>query len=113
MPTIHFLPMGVSASCAEGETIFEVAKRQSIAIETACVGKGTCGLCRVRVIEGEEHLSPYGDIDEKHLGNVYHLTRVRLSCQARVSGDVTVELAPKRKPKKKTGGPGPVGPTRR
>jgi len=113
MPTIHFLPMGVSAECADGETIFEVGKRHSIVIETACVGKGTCGLCRVKVLAGDDSLSPYGDIDEKHLGNVYHLTRVRLSCQARVHGDVTVELAPKRRAKKNPSGSRNTGPGRR
>jgi uncharacterized 2Fe-2S/4Fe-4S cluster protein (DUF4445 family) len=31
--------------------------------------------------------------ERRHLGNVYFLTKIRLSCQARVSqGDVTVEI---------------------
>jgi ferredoxin len=92
----------VTADGADGESLFEIGKRAGVEIETACVGQATCGLCRVKVLEGDEHLSEITDADEKHLGNVYFLTRVRLACQAFVrGGDVVVELAPKRRPKKK------------
>jgi uncharacterized 2Fe-2S/4Fe-4S cluster protein (DUF4445 family) len=102
MPTITFMPQGVEAPCDDGETVFSVGQRAGVAIETACVGKATCGLCRVRILAGEEHLNEFTDDEEKHLGNVYYLTKVRLSCQSVVSGgDVVVELAPKRKKKKK------------
>ena len=86
----------------DGESLFEIGGRARVPIETACVGKGTCGLCRVRVIAGAEHLSPYTDEELKHLGNVYFLTRIRLTCRARVSGgDVAVQLAPKKAPRSK------------
>ena len=98
MPTVTFMPAGVSESYQDGERLFDIGRRVGIEIETACVGKGTCGLCRVRVTAGEEHLSPYNEEEQKHMGNVYFLTKVRLSCQATASGgDIAVELAPKRK----------------
>jgi uncharacterized 2Fe-2S/4Fe-4S cluster protein (DUF4445 family) len=101
MPRVTFLPAGLTADCREGETVFEVGRRHGIAIETACVGKATCGLCRIRIVAGEEHLSPQNDDERKHLGNVYFLTKIRLSCQSVVQGgDVTVELAPRRGKKK-------------
>jgi uncharacterized 2Fe-2S/4Fe-4S cluster protein (DUF4445 family) len=97
MPTVTFLPAGVQAPCADGESVFEVAKRAGVMVDTSCVGKGTCGLCRVKVVAGETYLPPYGDVDRKHLGNVYFITKVRLSCQAIVTdGDVTVEVPPKK-----------------
>ena len=96
MPRITFLPAGITAECDDGETVFEVGRRHQIAIETACVGRATCGLCRVRVVAGAEFLSPYNQEEEKHLGNVYFLTKIRLACQSTVrGGDVTVELAPR------------------
>ena len=95
--SIRFLPDDVTVACKAGETVFEVGRRAGVAIETACVGKATCGLCRVRVVEGEAHLNAPGPHDERHLGNVYYLTKVRLACQAVIEGgSVTVELAPKR-----------------
>ena len=82
---------------AEGTTLFEAGAKAAAGIDTACVGKGTCGLCRVKIVAGAEHLNPYTDEERKHLGNVYHLTKVRLSCRCRVGGDVAIEIVRKRK----------------
>ena len=74
-----------------GATLFEAGAKVTAGIDTACVGKGTCGLCRVRIKVGAEHLTPYTEEELKHLGNVYHLTKVRLACRTRPAGDVTIE----------------------
>jgi len=101
MARVTFRPGGQIVECADGESLFDAGGRVLAGIDTACVGKGTCGLCRVRVVEGEAYLSPYTDEELKHLGNVYHLTRIRLSCRARISGgEVVVELAPRKVRKK-------------
>ena len=97
MPTVTFLPDNVTAEYRDGESLFATGTRASVAIETACVGKGNCGLCRVRIVAGERYLNEYTDAELKHLGNVYFLTKVRLSCRTTAQGgDVVVELAPKR-----------------
>ena len=102
MPSITFKPAESPVPCTEGETVFAVAQRAGVAIETACVGKGTCGLCRVKIIDGADHLEPFNELEEKHLGNVYYITKVRLSCQCVVTGgSVVVEPAPKRRRPKK------------
>lgn len=82
---------------APGTTLFEAGAKIAAGIDTACVGKGTCGLCRVKIVAGAEHLNPYTDEERKHLGNVYHLTKVRLSCRCRVTGDVSIEIVRKKK----------------
>lgn len=93
MPRVTFLPFGLTVDCAEGETIFAAARRGNVPVPTACVGKATCGLCRVKVISGAEHLPPINRDEQKHLGNTYFITKLRLSCQCPVSGgDVTVSL---------------------
>jgi uncharacterized 2Fe-2S/4Fe-4S cluster protein (DUF4445 family) len=93
MPTVKFVPIGVQAECEVGETLFEVARRLGVPVATACVGNATCGLCRLKVLAGEEHLSPFNDAERKHLGNVNFITHQRLSCQAQVlSGTVEVEV---------------------
>jgi uncharacterized 2Fe-2S/4Fe-4S cluster protein (DUF4445 family) len=93
---VTFQPLGVSVEAAVGESVFEVGRRAGVTIETACVGKATCGLCRVKVAGGEPFLSPLNADERKHLGNVYFITKVRLSCQARLvgEGEVTVEVPP-------------------
>ena len=90
-----YLPLGARIPCAAGESVFEIARRAGIGVTTACVGKATCGLCRVKIVDGEAHLSPFNPAERKHLGNVYFINKLRLSCQARVGdGDVVVELPP-------------------
>jgi uncharacterized 2Fe-2S/4Fe-4S cluster protein (DUF4445 family) len=90
---VTFNPAGTRVECGAGESVFEVARRAGIEVTTACVGKATCGLCRVKIVKGEEHLSPFNNAERKHLGNVYFINKLRLSCQAEIGdGDVTVEL---------------------
>jgi len=100
MPVVTILREGdtpISVEITPGGTLFEAGAKAQAGIETACVGKGTCGLCRVRIKAGAEHLNPYTDEETKHLGNVYHITKVRLSCRTRPTGDVTLEVVKKRK----------------
>jgi uncharacterized 2Fe-2S/4Fe-4S cluster protein (DUF4445 family) len=92
LSSVTFLPENRRVECADGESVFEVARRAGISVTTACVGKATCGLCRVKIIAGEQALTPLNAAERKHLGNVYFITKQRLSCQARVCGDVVVQI---------------------
>ena len=88
----------VTIEVPAGSTLFEAGARVSARIDTACVGKGTCGLCRVKIVAGAEHLTPYSDEERKHLGNVYHITRVRLACRSRLTGgDVAIQVVRRKK----------------
>lgn len=99
MPTVTIQTEAgpVTVEAPEGTTLFEAGAKIAAGIETACVGKGTCGLCRVKILAGAEHLNPFTDEERKHLGNVYHLTKVRLSCRTKISGDVSIEIVRKKK----------------
>lgn len=102
MPTITFEPFHSRITCADGESVFEVGHRSGVPIATICVGKGTCGTCRVKVLSGEEFLTPFNAAETKHLGNVYFITKERLSCQSRLrgGGDVVVSVPPPKVQKK-------------
>jgi ferredoxin len=80
-----------------GTTLFDAGAKVVAGIDTACVGKGTCGLCRVKIVAGADHLNAFTDEERKHLGNVYHLTKVRLACRCVVAGDVALEVVRKKK----------------
>ena len=96
--TVKFMPMEAVEEVRAGESVFDVGARvEGVKIETACVGKGTCGLCRVVVLAGEKFLSPYTDAELEHLGNMYFVTKMRLSCRMQVQGgDVVVMPKPGR-----------------
>jgi uncharacterized 2Fe-2S/4Fe-4S cluster protein (DUF4445 family) len=100
MPTILFEPLGVRIECTDGETAYAAARRSNLPVPTACFGRGNCGLCRVRVVDGEAALGPMNAVEKKHLGNTYFITKLRLSCQAEVHGDVTLFIPDAAKLKK-------------
>src|SRR3954471_11721687 len=88
MPVVTILAEGAEprvAEVASGTTLFDAGAKLAAGIDTACVGKGTCGLCRVKIHAGADHLNPFTDEERKHLGNVYHITKVRLSCRTILS----------------------------
>jgi 2Fe-2S ferredoxin len=95
MPNVTFLPSGVVAPGQPGESLFEIGRRSGVPISTSCNGKASCGLCRVVIVDGEEGLSPMGSLEKRHLGNVYFITKQRLSCQTRLTDDaasVTIDV---------------------
>jgi ferredoxin len=92
MPSVTFLPVNFTVELNPGESVFAAARRSNIGIATACAGKGTCGLCRVKIAGGDQHLGPVSPVEKRHLGNTYFLTKLRLSCQLQPTGDIAVEL---------------------
>jgi ferredoxin len=96
MPRVTIVGIG-EVECDDGTTLFDAGGKAAAGIETSCVGKGTCGLCRVKILAGGENISAYTDEERKHLGNLYHISKVRLSCRTRVSGDVTIEVVRKKR----------------
>jgi ferredoxin len=52
----------------------------------------------VKITAGAESLNPYTDEERKHLGNVYHITKIRLACRTLVgAGDVALEIVRKKR----------------
>lgn len=95
MPTVTFQPSGVTVPGQAGESLFEIGRRSGVPISTSCNGKASCGLCRVVIVAGEEGLTPLNSFERRHLGNVYFITKQRLSCQARLTETaaiVTIEV---------------------
>jgi len=100
MPTITILVDGETkvVDVAPGTRLFDAGAQVAAGIDTACVGKGTCGLCRVKIVSGAENLNAFTDEERKHLGNVYHITKVRLSCRTIVGdGPITIDVVRKKK----------------
>ena len=74
-----------------GSTLLSTLAAQKIFIPSACGGKGTCGVCKVKVLEGggailptETGLVTRGEAREG----------VRLSCQVKVKQDMKIEIPP-------------------
>lgn len=94
MPRVTFLhPEGKSGEVPAGLSLLEVAEQLGFPLNHDCGGNASCTTCRVDVIAGEENLSDI-DFDEQDLLDREALTEPyhRLGCQARVSGDVIVQV---------------------
>ncbi len=88
---IIFAPSSKEVAGAEGTTILEAAREAGVYIDAPCSGKGLCGGCRVRVMEGEPEAPTAAESGLMRPGD--RGLGYRLACMARIRGDMTVLVA--------------------
>ncbi len=71
----------------EGESLYDAFNRQGIYITASCGGKGTCGKCRVRIVEGEFKSLSHGKLSQEERG-----AGIVLACQTFARGDLVVDI---------------------
>ena len=75
----------VTIECNAGDNLLELARRANVAIDAPCSGNGSCGKCRVKLVEGELESFP-----SRHISDEEYAEGWRLSCSSKVQGDCTV-----------------------
>ena len=88
MPKVVFQIEGatlVEIACNAGDNLLELARRANVAIDAPCSGNGSCGKCRVKLVDGELETIPSRHITEEEFAAGW-----RLSCNSKVVGDCTV-----------------------
>ena len=75
----------VQIECNAGDNLLELARRANVAIDAPCSGNGSCGKCRVKLVEGELETIP-----SRHITDEEYEAGWRLSCNSKVVGDCTV-----------------------
>lgn len=75
------------------ETLLGQLKKAGKKIKSSCGGCATCSDCIVVVKSGELNLTAQTFEELRLLGNVFHITKERLSCQSRLLGDVTIDIS--------------------
>ena len=75
----------MTATAAPGETLLETARAANVAIDAPCSGNGSCGKCRVKLLEGTVE-----GLQTSHITDEDYAAGWRLSCASKVSSDVTV-----------------------
>ena len=68
-----------------GDNLLELARGANVAIDAPCSGNGSCGKCRVKIIEGTVECMPTSHISQEEFDEGW-----RLACGSKVEGDVTV-----------------------
>jgi len=85
--------MNQTVEVAAGETILDAAIAHDIPLQHACGGFCACTTCHVIVKSGEGNLSEIEEDEEERLDRAIGVNlHSRLGCQAKLKGDVTVEI---------------------
>ena len=75
----------VEIECNAGDNLLELARRANVAIDAPCSGNGSCGKCRVKLVEGDVESIP-----SRHITDEEYNAGWRLSCNCKVISDCTV-----------------------
>lgn len=72
-----------------GSTLLNTLADNKIFIPSACGGKGSCGVCKVKVLDGGGAMLP---TEVGHISRGEAREGVRLSCQVKVRNDMKIEI---------------------
>ncbi|MCL5023051.1 MAG: ASKHA domain-containing protein [Nitrospirae bacterium] len=81
------LTSGKRLSAHEGSDLYQALKGNGVYLVSSCGGKGTCGKCRVRVVEG-----PCETVSHGKLGQKERAEGIVLACRTFPKGDVLIEI---------------------
>ena len=74
-----------------GTTLLNTLAANRLFIPSACGGKGSCGVCKVNVLDGGGAMLP---TEASHISRGEAREGCRLSCQVKVKGDMKIEVEP-------------------
>lgn len=72
-----------------GRNLLSELTSEKLFIPSACGGRGTCGLCKLKVLEGAGPLLP---TEEPYLEKDERESKVRLACQVKVRNNLKIEV---------------------
>ena len=89
----------------EGLSLLEAARKLGVDLDSVCGGRGICGRCQIEVAEGQfakhgvisarDHVTPWSAVEQRYVDKRGPLrTGRRLGCQARIQGDLVVDVPP-------------------
>ena len=87
--TVVVLPEALPLHAEHGQQLLDTLQGLRQFIPADCGGIGTCGKCRVQVLQGKPSLN---DIERNQLTDLEIDQGVRLACQQRVEGDLWIAL---------------------
>jgi len=99
---VVFTPSGRRGRFALGTPLLDAARALGVDIDSVCGGRAICGRCQVQLSTGDfaklgvtsaaDHLSPAGAAEARYAEKRKLAADRRLSCQARVMGDVVIDV---------------------
>jgi len=81
------LTTGRTLQVVEKESILQALKRNGIYLVASCGGKGICGKCRVRLLEGKNRIVSAGKLEPREVE-----AGITLACQTFPEGDTFIDI---------------------
>lgn len=89
-PRVSFVLDDLDVEVPQGTRLIEVVDAAGADVTFGC-RNGTCGTCRVRILEGMENLSLPTPEERDFLKALDALSNERLGCQFYIHGDVAID----------------------
>lgn len=93
MHKVTLRPTGQVVEVDSDKTLLDSLKDLGLYISSSCGGHASCSDCIVKIIDGEDYVNTPPFPEVQLMGNVFHITKERLSCQTYITGDVTIDIS--------------------
>lgn len=90
MCTLTCRPGGEQITVPLGTLLFHACKKAGVVVPNLCGNRALCSTCAALVVEGSENLDPPSRQERRLLKWIGAPLSVRLTCQARIHGDVVI-----------------------
>jgi len=101
---VIFTPSGKRGRFAKGTPVLTAARQLGVDLDSVCGGRGICSKCQVTPGVGQfskhgvtvapDALSPWNAVEQRYKDKRGLIEGRRLGCQARVMGDVVIDVPP-------------------
>lgn len=101
---VIFTPSGKRGRFALGTPVLQAARQLGVDLDSVCGGRGICSKCQISPGYGEfpkfgihvddEALSEWNSVEERYKSKRGMIDGRRLGCQAKVMGDVVIDVPP-------------------
>lgn len=92
--TITFLPQGISVNVSPGTTLMQAAIDAGVEVDAVCGGKGGCGKCRARLVQGTA--TEPTETEKDHLTTEQLEQGMALLCQRKALGNIIIDMLTKK-----------------
>lgn len=82
--TVIFEPSGKRSCFETGIRLFDAAKELGVEVRSECGGDGTCGKCKIIIVNGSNLINVLTDREKELLSHREITSKYRLSCQTRI-----------------------------
>ena len=81
------LTTGETLGISKGESLLQALKRQGVYLVASCGGKGICGKCRIKLLEGKSRIESTGKLEPHEIAS-----GLTLACQTFPGEDILIDI---------------------